>query len=420
MFLAIKDRRASMKVLVAEDSMVMRQLLVAQLNQWNYEVIEAGDGAEAWRLFQEHSISLVLTDWMMPQVDGLELIRRIRSSGRSGYCYLILLTAKEEKEDLVTAMEAGADDFLVKPCDQEELRVRLRQGERIIRLERELAEQNRQLRQTQAALIESEKLAGLGRLAAGMAHEINNPIAFVTNNLAVLQREIGSLVALVEKQEQTREFLRDVPEQLRDELAQLADDCDFAWLREYLPKLLLSSTQGLRRVRDIVKHLRDFANLDQAAQGELDLGLALMSTLEMLKLLIDQQQLQVTTTFEPVPKLLCRPDKIHQVLYNIILNAVQASNIGGVIALGLKSESGRVQVSVEDCGIGMDRSTLERVFEPFFTTKPVGTGTGLGMAVSYGIVRDHGGTITIDSQLQRGTTVRVDLPLQFSRDCPTA
>ena len=122
-----------MKVLVAEDSMVMRRLLVGYLRQWDYEVVECVDGEEAWQLFQADSFSIVLSDWMMPNVDGLELTRRIRGSQRPGYCYLILLTAKTEKEDLITAMEAGADDFLVKPYDREELRVRIREGERIIR-----------------------------------------------------------------------------------------------------------------------------------------------------------------------------------------------------------------------------------------------------------------------------------------------
>ena len=183
-----------MKVLLEEDGLTMRRLLTAQLQSWNYDVTIAEDGAAAWREFQKCHFPLVLTDWMMPEVDGLELIRRIRASERSEYVYIVLLTARSEREDLVEAMEAGADDFLGKPCNPKELKVRLRAGERIIGLERTLVEQNRRLMEAQAALVQTEKLAGVGQLAAGMAHEINNPVAFVSNNLAVLQRDVQGLV----------------------------------------------------------------------------------------------------------------------------------------------------------------------------------------------------------------------------------
>jgi two-component system NtrC family sensor kinase len=160
------------KILIADDDSVSRRLLQTYLQKWGYEVTAAQDGAEAWRLFEAGLFPMVITDWMMPELDGSGLLRRIRASQRPGYVYAILLTAKSQKEDLVEGMEAGADDFLTKPFDRDELRVRLRAGERIIRLEHHL-------RETQAALIQTEQLASLGRLAAGVAHEINNPISFV-------------------------------------------------------------------------------------------------------------------------------------------------------------------------------------------------------------------------------------------------
>ncbi len=403
-----------MKVLVAEDSSVMRCLLTAYLHDWNYEVVEAEDGEQAWDLFQNERFSLVLTDWIMPEVDGLELIRRIRAYERPGYCYLILLTSKSEKEDLITAMEAGADDFLVKPCDREELRVRLREGERIIRLEHELAEQNRQLRETQAALVQSEKLASLGQLAAGMAHEINNPLAFVTNNLAVLRRDLGAMVELIQKYQLSKPLLQQAQPALMHQLQQLEEECDFEWLRENLPRLLQSSNDGLRRVRDIIKNLADFARLDQAAHDSLDLTAAVKSTLLVLKHLIDEKQLTVRTELESIPQLVCRPDKINQVIFNLVLNAIQASDTGAVIVVRLHSMLSSLRLEVQDYGCGMDHTTLDHVFEPFFTTKPVGTGTGLGMSVSYGIVRDHGGSIEIQSEIGQGTTVLVDFPLQMT------
>ena len=182
-------------------------------------------------------------------MDGLELIRRSRASESSSYTYIILLTAKSEKEELIHAMEAGADDFLIKPCDANELRVRIREGERIIRLEQTLADQNRELRETQAALVQSEKLASLGQLAAGMAHEINNPISYVANNLAVLRRDVTSLTGLLAKYRSSHSCLPTVQPELAEEIAHLEADCDLDWVQENLPRVFESSLEGLDRVR---------------------------------------------------------------------------------------------------------------------------------------------------------------------------
>ena len=181
-----------MHVLIADDDSVSRRLLQSYLQKWGYEVTAAKDGAEAWGLFNGGSFPMIITDWMMPELDGPGLLRRIRSVQRPGYVYAMLVTAKSEKEDLVEGMEAGADDFLTKPFDRDELRVRLRAGERIIRLEHHV-------REARAALIQTEKLASLGRLAAGVAHEINNPLSFVVNNLSTLRRDVSGAMRVLDK-----------------------------------------------------------------------------------------------------------------------------------------------------------------------------------------------------------------------------
>src|SRR6516164_7769907 len=188
----------AMKVLIAEDDPISRRLLQSHLEKWGHAVTTAADGAEAWRLFQADHFPLVVSDWMMPELDGPELVRRIRADPRPGYVYVILLTARSQKEDVVLGMDAGANDFVTKPFDREELRVRVRAGARIVELEHTLAEQNQALREAQAALVQNEKLASLGRLAAGMAHEINNPIAYVTNNLTVLRRDMQAALGVLD------------------------------------------------------------------------------------------------------------------------------------------------------------------------------------------------------------------------------
>ena len=399
-----------MKVLLAEDSLTMRRLLASQLQRWNYEITEVEDGAQAWEKFQESHFSLILTDWMMPEMDGLELIRRIRESGHAEYVYIVLLTSKSENEDLVEAMDAGADDFLAKPCNPKELRVRLRAGERIIELEHTLIRQNQQLMEAQTALVQSEKLAGVGQLAAGMAHEINNPVAFVSNNLAVLQRDVQALIKLLDQYATCLPVVEREDEQLADRVKSMESKCDLPWIKENLPQLFRSSLDGLTRVREIVGNLRDFAHLDQAASDEMDVVAALESTLEILTPDIEARGLSVRTDFDDKPCIHCRPASLKQVFHAILLNAVQASEPGGALEVAVSRNESSVCVNITDHGCGMDETTQRRLFEPFYTTRPVGSGQGLGLAVSYGVVKQHGGSIEFESTSGKGTTFRVMLP----------
>jgi two-component system, NtrC family, sensor kinase len=397
-----------MQVLIADDDPVSRRLLQSYLQKWGYEVTAAQNGAEAWRLFQGAAFAIVITDWMMPEVDGLELIRRIRGAHRPGYVHATLLTAKAQKEDLVEGMEAGADDFLTKPFDRDELRVRLRAAERLVNLEHSLAEHNRILRETQAALVQTEKLASLGRLAAGVAHEINNPIAYVTNNLVVIRRDTQAALAALDAHRRGDAA----------EAARLEEEADIGYLRENFARTCDKTLEGLQRVRDIVRNLRDFARLDEAEFKEADLNAALKSTIEIVLHQVKEKSIRLETEYNPLPPVLCHPGKINQVFLNLLVNAIQACNRGGVVATRTRAEpGGGVVVEVQDNGCGISPEFRSRLFEPFFTTKPVGQGTGLGLSVSFGIVRDHGGAIEVDSEVGRGSTFRVRLPLKPESRC---
>jgi signal transduction histidine kinase len=393
-----------MKILIADDDAVSRRLLQSYLQKWGYEVTAASDGAEAWRLFEAGVFPIVITDWMMPELDGPGLLRHIRSIPRPGYVYAILLTAKVQKEDLVEGMEAGADDFLTKPFDRDELRVRLSAGERIIRLEQNL-------RNAQVTLIQNEKLASLGRLAAGMAHEINNPIAFVINNLALQRRDMQSALSLLEKYGEARAALSRVEPERAAELARLEEEIDLPYLSENHDRQFNSSSEGLQRIRAIVKNLRDFARLDEAESKDVDLNASLQTTLEALRHDLNQKAIRVHPSLERLPPVSCHPGKINQVFLNILLNAIQTSPPEGPIEVRTRPEGETaVLVEIEDHGAGISPEHLPHLFEPFFTTKPVGSGMGLGLAVSYGIVRDHGGTLEAESSLGQGSTFRIRLP----------
>jgi signal transduction histidine kinase len=395
-----------MNILIADDDSVSRHFLQYYLQKWGYEVTAAHDGALAWRLFERSSFPMVITDWMMPELDGPGLLRRIRASQRPGYVYAILLSARSQKEDLVEGMEAGADDFLTKPFDRDELRVRLRAGERIIRLEHHV-------RETQAALIQHEQLASLGRLAAGLAHEINNPISYVMNNIAVLRRDVQAALKMLDAYGQGMEALTRAEPELAALLVRLTQESDLAYVRENLGRIFDSTADGLRRIRAIVQNLRDFARLDEAQFKEVDLSTALDSTLTALRHEINQKALRVTTDFQQCPLVACHPAKINLMFFNILLNAIQASTPEGLLDVRIRSEKeGEVLVEIEDHGSGISPEQLPHIFEPFFTTKPVGGGTGLGLSVSYGVVRDHGGSLDVESRVDQGSVFRIRLPLE--------
>jgi two-component system, NtrC family, sensor kinase len=342
----------------------------------------------------------------MPELDGSGLLRRIRASQRPGYVYAIFLTAKSQKEDVVEGMEAGADDFLTKPFDRDELRVRLRAGERIIRLERHL-------RETQAALVQTEQLASVGRLAAGVAHEINNPIAYVINNMAVLRRDMSAALAVLDKYREGREALARSDPALAAEAARMEERMDLPYFRENLGPMFDRAAEGLQRIRAIVQNLRDFARLDEADYKEVDLGEALRSTLGALGHDLKQKALRIDTDFRDGPPVACNPRKMNQVFFHILHNAIQASDRDGRIEVRTRPDGdSRVLVEIEDHGAGIPAGHLPHIFEPFFTTKPVGAGTGLGRSVSYGIVRDHGGSLEVESTVGRGSLFRIRLPVR--------
>lgn len=406
-----------MRILIAEDEPMSRLLLQTHLQKWGYEVTSSHNGAEAWRHFQAGNYPLVISDWMMPEIDGPELVRRIRSIQQGSYVYIILLTARTQKGDVVAGMEAGANDFVTKPFDVDELRVRVRAGERIIRLEQDLAEQNRMLRETQAALIQSEKLAGLGRLAAGIAHEINNPLAYVTNNLTVLRRDMEEALGLLNRYRQGwASWQRQEPERAA-EVARIEQEIDLPYFQANFAQMCHRSLEGLQRVRDIVMNLRDFARLDEADFKEIDLNAALRSIIEILGTEIRKRQVQVQTSLHDSPGVLGHPGKINQVFFHLLSNALEACSPGGRVSVRTRLHQGNeVITEIEDTGSGIKEEHKPHLFEPFFTTKPVGQGTGLGLSVSFGVIRDHGGRIEVESEEGHGSLFRIHLPLQSRRN----
>jgi signal transduction histidine kinase len=272
------------------------------------------------------------------------------------------------------------------------------------------------LRVAQVALVQTEKLASLGQLAAGVAHEVNNPLAYALNNVNVLRRDVLAMLPILDAYRQARDRLACVEPQTAAAIARLEEEQDVDYLVHNLGRLFDKTVEGLNRVRDIVRNLRDFARLDEADVSEADLNACLRSALEILGHEIKCRSVRVETQLRELPRVLCHPRKLNQVFLNLLSNAVQAcGDSGGVVVVRTGSDAGGVVVEVQDNGSGIKSEHLPRIFDPFFTTKPVGRGTGLGLAVTYGIIRDHGGSIQVDSEPGRGSLFRVRIPLRPAR-----
>jgi PAS domain S-box-containing protein len=276
---------------------------------------------------------------------------------------------------------------------------------------RDLTERQR----LQGRVVQAEKLASIGLLSAGVAHEINNPLAYVTNNLAVLERDVHGLSAVLAAYEEARPELEATNPELAARIATLAREHDLSYIRENLGTILKSTRQGAKRVSDIVQNLRGFARLDQAAIDRLNLNEAVLRSLELMRGRLNQQHIDVVQNLGEIPPIVCAPAQINQVILNLLLNAQQAIEAmgrnGGRIEITTQSTRREVVLEITDDGCGIPPELHSRIFDAFFTTKPVGEGTGLGLSISHSIVSDHAGRIELDSTPGKGSSFRVILPV---------
>lgn len=265
----------------------------------------------------------------------------------------------------------------------------------------ELETANTEIRDTQAKLVHAAKMASLGQLVAGVAHELNNPIGFIYSNLGVLRDYATRLIDLVN-------IAEDKPEKLSAE----KQSADFDYMVKDMPKLITSCEDGARRTRDIVLGLRNFSRLDEAQVKEVDLHEGIESTLQLLTGEL-KNRIKVHTEFGKLPKVTCYASQINQVFMNILSNAAQAIEGNGEIFISTRRQGkDQVAIVIRDTGRGMDRNTLEKVFDPFFTTKSQGAGTGLGLSISYGVIQKHGGDIIVQSEPGKGTEFTIIIPLK--------
>ncbi|MFT6922318.1 MAG: signal transduction histidine kinase [Crocinitomicaceae bacterium] len=280
----------------------------------------------------------------------------------------------------------------------------------------ELNETYNDLKQTQSKLVESEKMASLGQLTAGIAHEINNPINFVTANVAPLKRDIKDLLELIDKYE-SLDPKKDIDEQLAV-IRTLAEELEIDFLKTEIDELISGIGEGAERTAEIVKGLRNFSRLDEGDLKFANVNDGIESTIRILDNEIHDNQTIVMRELGELDAIECYPGKLNQLFMNLLTNSIQAikskKDIEGVIEIKSVQKEQAIEIRFKDNGMGMSEETKNKIFEPFFTTKDVGEGTGLGLSIAYSIVEMHNGTIKVESELGHSTEFIIQLPLKQS------
>jgi signal transduction histidine kinase len=274
-----------------------------------------------------------------------------------------------------------------------------------------------QLKENQAHLLQSEKMASIGQLAAGVAHEINNPTGYVSSNLKTLEDYTGDLLSMIEKYRKVADDLRsdgaiqgDAGGKGLSEITEAEEEMDVDYIREDLPVLIRESREGMDRIKKIVSDLKDFAHPENDEKKFADINACIDSTLNIVWNEI-KYKATLGKHYGDIPPLLCYPRQLNQVFMNLLVNAAQAIPEQGRIDIRTEVLDDKARIVITDNGCGIPPESVTKIFDPFFTTKPVGKGTGLGLHLVYSIVSKHNGTINVESTVGKGTTFFVEIPI---------
>lgn len=361
----------------------------------------------------------MVADVIMPGLSGTELLNRIKTTNPETEVVMVSGIARPHRA--LDALRQGAFDYLIKPCEPPVLLLAVERAlkQRTLRktaaryrkaLEARNAELEAgkiRLQQLQATVVQNEKMVGLGQLATGIAHELNNPVGFVHSNLDLLHQSTKALIELLEFYESAG-----LPKSAAEKAAEMKKAIPYVSSLDDLEQVIEDCKDGAVRIKDIVQNLRTFSRLDEAEFTKVDVNRSLDSTIRLLSQYFAHDKIELVRDFRNVPNIDGFGSQINQVWMNLLVNAAQA--IGGrrgTVRIETRSDDEFVTVTITDTGRGIAKQDLPRVFDPFFTTKPVGEGTGLGLSICFGIVKRHRASITVTSELHSGTAFTVRLPI---------
>lgn len=384
-----------------------------------YICVEAESATDAFARLKEREFALVITDVMMPGLSGIELLRKIIEN--YPHTAVIVVSGVDRPQRALDAVRLGAFDYLIKPCDLDVLALTVERALERRNLLRnahqhkldlearnvELAEGKAQLERLQAQIVQSEKMASIGQLAAGIAHELNNPVGFVYGNLDILSECITNLTKLLAFYDAA-----ELNESLASGASAIKEQINYSSTLDDLHDIIRDCREGAERIRDIVQNLRTFSRLDEADFKKTDIHEGIDSTIRLLSRYFSGGNITLVRDYAELPLIDSFSGQLNQVWMNLLVNAAQAVSVnGGEVRITTCTDSESIIVNIGDTGCGIAPEHLTRIFDPFYTTKPVGEGTGLGLSISFGIVERHGGQITVDSRLNEGTVFSVSLPV---------
>ncbi len=431
----------SATILIIDDTPANVAVLAEYLEAQDLRVVVAQDGEEGLKRADFVRPDLILLDVMMPGIDGFETCRLLKLRPDLKDIPVIFMTALTDTGSVVNGFSVGGVDYVTKPIQIDEVLARIHTHLSLRLMHQQLSEKNLALQQEVAMrlktekelqkishdqqllitrlqeahnqLLQSEKMASIGQLAAGIAHEINNPIGFVNSNMGSLQTYFETLCTTLENIEETIASAED-KEQIAAAFAKQKNDAEITFLKDDFVDLMKESIDGLKRVKDIVQALKDFSHVGESEWIEADIHRGLDSTLNIVNNEI-KYKANIIKQYGTLPYVSCIASQLNQVFMNLLVNAAHAIKEFGTITIRTectgKPGNEWVQVEVRDTGSGIEPTILNRIFEPFFTTKPVGTGTGLGLSLSYGIVNKHGGRIEVHSEIGKGSSFTIFLPV---------
>ncbi|MDX2240747.1 MAG: response regulator [Leptolyngbyaceae cyanobacterium bins.302] len=462
----LNPQSSPIRILLVDDNPTNLKVLSDALQGQGWRTLVATDGESAIEQAEYAHPDIILLDIMMPTLDGFETCQKLKSISATRDIPIIFMTALSDSANKVKGLELGAVDYITKPFQQEEVIARIKLQVKLFQLTQTLETQNLllqnqileqakteaelqklteeleqrvqartseltdsldQLRMTQLQLIQSEKMSALGNLVAGVAHEINNPVGFISGNLQPALNYVQDIFGLLDLYQQECPTSSAA---IQEEIEAI----DLDYVREDLPKLIHSMQLGVDRIRDISTSLRTFSRADKDYKVPFNIHDGIDSTILILKHRLKgsdgRSTIEVVTDYETLPQIDCFPGQLNQVFMNILANAIDAveESRQKYNAIDKKINAGRIEIKthldeykkqviiqIRDNGIGMTDEVRQQVFDHLFTTKAVGKGTGLGLAIVQQIVVEkHNGTVQVDSQPEAGTCFTITLPIKSS------
>lgn len=422
------------KILVIDDQIIIRKTLKFTLEKLGHDVITAEDGREGLDLFVKESPDIMLIDIILPRMNGIDVLKKMRE--KSSETEAIMITGEAGMETAINALREGAFDYFQKPVDYGKLKNSINNAlkklgsQRLLKkyvndlkkvvnekdeeismrakAERELTLSNEKLQEEIAKrkqLEQSAKLAALGKLAAGVAHEINNPLSFIHANLTNLKKFCNKIIKLIEGYNDLN-----ISEETKTVIERNKFEINYAYLKSRIINMIDASITGTDRMKKIVMDMKTFTRVDMAEVANANINESLDTTIGIL-IHEYKNRIEIKREYDKqLPQVRCFVAKLNQVFLNLLVNACQAIEGKGLISVRTRAEGDKVVIEIEDNGCGIPDDVKDKILNPFFTTKPIGQGTGLGLSITHEIIEQHNGELYIESKQGEGALFTIKIP----------